>query len=58
MTTCRFKSSTSCRLCRRWFEGDWSRAATPEERAEIQRQMDAGHCDDCHRQHCTDGNGA
>lgn len=57
MTTCRFKSSTSCRLCRRWFEGAWSRATTPEGRAEIQRQMDAGHCDSCHITHCTPHHG-
>ena len=40
------KSSTSCRRCRRWLEGDWN-AATPEARPEIQRQMDAGRCDVC-----------
>lgn len=49
---CPLKSAHSCRLCRRWLEGEWSRA-TPEERVEIQRQMTAGHCDDCHRKHCT-----
>lgn len=53
---CRFKSSTSCRLCRRWFEGDWFRADAAQ-RVEIQRQMDAGHCDDCHATHCTTNHG-
>jgi hypothetical protein len=48
---CRFKSAFSCRICRRWLEGEWS-GATPEQRIEIQRQMDAGHCDDCHRKYC------
>ncbi len=49
---CPLKGSFSCRTCRRWLEGEWSRA-TPDERVEIQRQMAAGHCDDCHRKHCT-----
>lgn len=50
---CRFKSSTSCRVCRRWLEGEWNRAAPDsQERTEIQRQMDAGHCDSCHEKGC------
>jgi hypothetical protein len=48
---CRFKDAYSCRVCRRWLEGEWS-SAGPAERVEIQRQMDAGHCDDCHRRVC------
>lgn len=43
------KSNHHCRLCRRWLEGDWVEATTEEARAEIQRQMDAGRCDDCTR---------
>jgi hypothetical protein len=40
------KSAHSCRVCRRWLEGEWNWATT-EERAALQRQMDQGHCDDC-----------
>lgn len=40
------KSSTSCRRCRRWLEGEWS-DASPEEKVELQRQMDQGFCDVC-----------
>lgn len=46
-----YKSAHSCRVCRRWLEGEWSSAAPPE-RVELQRQMDAGHCDRCHAEHC------
>ncbi len=45
---CRFKSAHSCRVCGRWLEGEWS-AADAAQRVEIQRQMDAGHCDACHK---------
>lgn len=48
---CRFKSAHSCRVCRRWFEVDWFRADAAG-RVEIQRQMDAGHCDRCHAEYC------
>jgi hypothetical protein len=40
------KSNHSCRVCRRWLEGAWA-VADPQGRAEIQRQMDCGRCDDC-----------
>lgn len=40
------KGSTSCRVCRHWFEGDWS-AADAAGRKEIERQMHQGHCDEC-----------
>ncbi len=43
------KSSFSCRICRRWLEGEWSSATTKEARDEIQRQMGVGRCDDCTR---------
>lgn len=49
---CAFKDSTSCRICRRWLEGEWNRAAPGPERTELQRQMDAGHCDLCHERVC------
>lgn len=49
---CAYKGSTSCRICRRWLEGEWNRAAPGPERAELQRQMDAGHCDLCHERVC------
>lgn len=42
------KSAHSCRVCRRWLEGEWPRA-TAEQKVEIQRQMDVGRCDDCTR---------
>lgn len=41
------KSSHSCRVCGRWLEGDWNRSDDDAQRAEIQRQMDAGRCDTC-----------
>ncbi len=42
------KSNHECRECRRHLEGEWSRAARDSvERAELQRQMDAGRCDRC-----------
>lgn len=43
------KSAHSCRRCSRWLEGEWNRAASDDERADIQRQMSAGRCDDCTR---------
>lgn len=43
------KSSHQCRACGRWLEGEWNRARDVVARAEIQRQMDAGRCDDCAR---------
>lgn len=47
------KSAHSCRRCRRWLEGEWAQEHTGERRPEvldaIQRQMDAGRCDDCTR---------
>lgn len=43
----RLKSSHSCRLCRRWLEGEWSRATTVAERQSLHRQMTNGLCDDC-----------
>lgn len=42
------KSSPSCRVCRRWLEGEWP-TADDAGRAEIERQMAAGRCDDCTR---------
>jgi len=42
------KSSHECRVCRRWLEGEWSRAA-PEQQDELQRQMNVGRCDNCTR---------
>jgi hypothetical protein len=37
-----------CRLCGRWLEGEWNRAAPDSrDRDELQRQMDAGRCDVC-----------
>lgn len=48
---CSFKSAHSCRICGRWLEGDWA-SASPAERPEIKRQMDAGHCDTCHDRVC------
>lgn len=52
------KSSTSCRVCRRWLEGEWNRLhslrrvdrlteGVQEELDALQRQMDQGHCDGC-----------
>lgn len=52
------KSSTSCRVCRHWLEGDWNRLhslrrvdrlteAVQEKLDALQRQMDQGHCDGC-----------
>jgi hypothetical protein len=41
------RSSNSCRRCGRWLEGDWNRSTNDAERAELQRQMDAGRCDAC-----------
>lgn len=44
------KSNHQCRRCGRWLEGEWNRAAKLSiERAELQRQMDQGHCDVCPR---------
>lgn len=43
------KSSASCRVCRRWFEGDWAKAETVERRQNLDRQMWAGICDACQR---------
>jgi hypothetical protein len=48
---CRFKSAHTCRVCGRWLEGEWS-GADAAGRVEIQRQMDAGHCDTCHERVC------
>jgi hypothetical protein len=42
------KSSTSCRMCRRWLEGEWS-SASPEQKVELERQMSVGRCDECTR---------
>lgn len=59
MSARRFKGAHSCRVCGRWLEGEWSAAdllASDADRdalrAEIQRQMDAGHCDACHDKVC------
>lgn len=45
------KSSTSCRLCRRWLEGEWNRESSGERRREalesLNRQMRNGRCDPC-----------
>lgn len=41
------KSSTSCRRCRRWLEGEWNVAETDEGRKNLQREMDQGYCDIC-----------
>jgi hypothetical protein len=41
------KGSTSCRRCGRWLEGAWNHSTDDDERAELQRQMDAGRCDAC-----------
>lgn len=43
----KLKSSGSCRLCKRWLEGEWSAARRKAERDALQRQMDAGRCDAC-----------
>lgn len=48
---CSFKSAHSCRICGRWLEGEWNVEAPPG-RVELQRQMDAGHCDLCHERVC------
>ena len=40
------KSSGSCRVCRRWLEGEWSQA-TPEQREVIEKEMAQGHCETC-----------
>jgi hypothetical protein len=48
---CHFKSAHSCRVCRRWLEGEWP-DADAAGRVELQRQMDAGHCDACHERVC------
>ncbi len=42
------KSSHECRRCRRWLEGEWS-GADETGRANLDRQMNAGRCDDCTR---------
>lgn len=47
------KSSHQCRRCRRWLEGEWF-DADAAGRVEIQRQMDAGRCDDCTRREAAD----
>lgn len=47
------KSNHNCRLCRRWFEGEWANAA-PLDRIQILRQMDFGRCDDCTRRVATE----
>jgi hypothetical protein len=44
----RLKSAHSCRICRRWLEGEWARA-DETGRHSIQRQMDNGMCDGCQR---------
>ncbi len=41
------KSNHHCRRCRRHLEDEWSYARNERERAELQRQMDAGRCDTC-----------
>jgi len=45
------KSSTSCRVCRHWLEGDWNLEHAGGRRRHvldaIQRQMNQGHCDGC-----------
>lgn len=41
------KSAHSCRVCGRWLEGDWNMSKDPEERDELERQMQNGHCDNC-----------
>lgn len=46
----RLKSSGSCRICKRWLEGLWSTARTPEQRLAVLRQIDSGLCDSCQRE--------
>lgn len=41
------KSSTSCRRCKRWLEGEWNVAETTEHRAVLQQEMDQGYCNIC-----------
>lgn len=42
------KPNHQCRLCGRWLEGEWNAAAPDSrDRDDLQRQMDAGHCDVC-----------
>lgn len=41
------KSSTSCRRCKRWLEGEWNVAETTEHRAVLQQAMDQGYCNIC-----------
>jgi hypothetical protein len=43
------KSAHSCRRCGRWLEGEWNSADDDQARADIQRQMSWGRCDDCTR---------
>lgn len=51
------KSSHQCRRCRRWLEGEWS-DADDTQRANLERQMNAGRCDDCTRREAKEaGNG-
>lgn len=45
----RLQGSHSCRICRHWLEGDWSRAKTDSARRSVQRQMNNGMCDPCQR---------
>jgi len=41
------KPNHQCRVCGRWFEGEWNRTTDPDLQAALQRQMNQGHCDSC-----------
>lgn len=47
------KSSHQCRRCARWLEGEWS-SADAAGRAELNRQMSVGRCDNCTRREAAD----